>query len=146
MEIGINMKNNLILFGYGTLRTDIHSGNAVDQYKAKSLGFGYIKGELFQIRNKYGTWAGVKEVNNENKTYGEIFELPDEKLWDTIDYREQTEKYSNPPFYYRKLVDITLENGKKIEGFVYFAGDKQTDWLQFVKHGDWKKFLEENNK
>lgn len=126
------------LFGYGTLRTDIEpQHNAESKYGCKSLGFGTTKGQLYEIENSFGVWAGVKEIDSGDTVYGEVFEINDPKIFDKVDWREQVADN----FYYRKLVPIKMADGSIINAYIYFAHNQETKWLELVKHGDWKKHL-----
>jgi gamma-glutamylcyclotransferase (GGCT)/AIG2-like uncharacterized protein YtfP len=130
-----------LLFGYGTLRSDVgeHSYPV-----GKSLGFGRVTGQLWKIRNTYGEWAGVMEVEPgldrgiRGETYGEVFEIEEYQLPD-LDRREQAT--AKPPYYYRKLVDVRMVDGRVLRAFVYFAGPGRTTWVEKIPSGDWKDIL-----
>jgi gamma-glutamylcyclotransferase (GGCT)/AIG2-like uncharacterized protein YtfP len=129
----------MILFGYGTLRSDL--GQYSHPPGCPSLGFAVTPGELWYIQNNYGKWAGVKEVGKDSRSlvYGEIFEAPDD-MWASLDRREGAN--SKPPYYYRKVVEVTLPDRTKIEATIYFAGPERTTWLEQVSSGNWKDWLD----
>jgi gamma-glutamylcyclotransferase (GGCT)/AIG2-like uncharacterized protein YtfP len=125
----------LLLFGYGTLRTDLgkYSG---PQYGTKSIGFGRTKGELWQAKIRGGEWAGVKEILNDapDTVYGEVFEVYGKKVWESLDRRESVEN----DCYYRKLVKVQMDDGRAVDAFIYFAGLRKTIWQKKIESGDWK--------
>jgi gamma-glutamylcyclotransferase (GGCT)/AIG2-like uncharacterized protein YtfP len=113
------------IFGYGTMRSDTPDGSVPD---GKSIGFGHVDGQLWTIRNEYGTWAGVRE--GEGRVFGEIFEVGRTAL-KKLDYRERVHE----GHYVRKLVKAWVY-GRELDVYVYFAGDS-AELVEQVASGNW---------
>lgn len=112
------------VFGYGTMRSDLPGGSS----PGKSIGFGHIDGQLWTIRNEYGTWAGVRE--GEDRVFGEIFEVSRTAL-NKLDCRERVHE----GHYVRKLVKAWLY-GRELGVYAYFAGDS-AELVKRVESGNW---------
>lgn len=139
----LKRENKVLLFGYGTIRSDLGNYSA-PPVGGKSIGFGRTKGELWKIRNSFGVWAGVKESPETSQSvFGEVFEVSDQE-WPKLDRREQVN--ANPPCYLRKQIEATMQSGRIVLAFIYFTGPGQTEWIKNIVSGDWRDELQEKTK
>jgi gamma-glutamylcyclotransferase (GGCT)/AIG2-like uncharacterized protein YtfP len=116
-----------LVFGYGTMRSDCPHGSVPD---GRSLGFGWTQGELWRVKNKFGTWAGVR--SGLGRVYGEVFEV-NETVLARLDQRERISegfyaRATSPVFVAGCRIPLTAE--------VYFAG-RRSKPVERIKTGDW---------
>jgi gamma-glutamylcyclotransferase (GGCT)/AIG2-like uncharacterized protein YtfP len=130
-----------LLFGYGTLRSDLGSYSSPPVLMGKacySVGFGHVQGQLWRIQSSFGVWAGVLEAETRTEVYGEVFVIP-ENMWWSIDRREGLNL--TPPMYIRKSVAVTLLDGYSVGAEIYFINPDANQFLDFVESGDWRDGL-----
>jgi gamma-glutamylcyclotransferase (GGCT)/AIG2-like uncharacterized protein YtfP len=113
------------LFVYGTLMSASH--NPIARYlkeNAKLLGVGRWPGELFLIKHYPGA---IKSEKQNAWVYGEVFELRDPVVLDTLDrYEECTDEFSKPHEYIRQLETIFLDS-QPLSSWMYIYNHATND-------------------
>ncbi|EJP6473949.1 gamma-glutamylcyclotransferase [Clostridium botulinum] len=140
------------LFVYGSLREGFFNFDKYikDQIILRKLG--KIKGTLYHMPNK--GYPAVLKGNEE--VIGEIIEL---KNWnENIKSLDAMENYisdgNKNNEYNRELVEVEIieneDKGKKLKAFAYLYNMNDEDVFNknsiYISHGDWKKFMLEENK
>ena len=131
------------IFVYGSLRSDMFNYDKLLKGKVSKVLKGSITGDLYHLENK-----GYPAVIPGNDIImGELMELKDfEKSLVELDELERyTEDNNINCEYLRKVVEVTLECGKKENAYYYEYNPKANinsqDKLISVQGGDWKEFM-----
>lgn len=130
------MKDTVLVFVYGTLRTDLRKIH--DLWKGlptgKFISNGTIVGQLYKLSEAV---PGVK-LSGTGKVVGEVVQVtPDELVrFDRLE--------GHPNNYRREEVPVTLSDGTTLTAWVYgfpfkYGGDEAKN---LIKSGDWKKQYE----
>jgi len=129
------------LFVYGTLRKEFGLQLSKDIGEdIVYVGSAAIKGELYDI----GDYPAALPTQDENaKIAGEIYEVNHpRKVFKLLDeYEGYDRKHLESSEYYRRKEMLEMENGNKIQAWVYWynfpVGNKrriyQKDYLQYLK-------------
>ncbi|CEI73572.1 gamma-glutamylcyclotransferase family protein [Romboutsia hominis] len=136
------------VFIYGSLRSDMFNYDIYLDGKVTKNDKATIKGDLSHIENK--GYPAVTPGNGE--VIGELMEFKD--FDSTLKELDELEAYEvgkeNENEYNREIVDVKLEDGTTEKAYYYEynppAEYNKDDKLVPVKHGDWKVYMEENNK
>lgn len=125
------------LFVYGSLRKGYHNHHYLDG-KATYLGSYYIKGNLYEIKEKNYP-ALVKDDNV--YTVGELYDV-------LVDFKQMDEMENYNPNniekseYIRTIEDVYDENLQKVESaYIYLYNTKLKDTLgKQIENNDFKNF------
>ena len=130
---------NRFLFVYGTLRAGSrHHKHDELTKQAHFVGRGYAHGELFDL----GDYPGIvfSQKGCIHRTIGEVYELDPESMaecWDTFDEYEGCGIHDSQPHKYsRCLGAIHLEDGRKVEAWIY-ALNRLPEWATPIPGGDY---------
>jgi gamma-glutamylaminecyclotransferase len=113
------------VFVYGTLMSGF--GNNILLNGSKFIGNGVTKNK-YTMRSR-----GIPFVNEYNKTSnikGEVYEVSHRTLR-SLDALE-----GHPDWYYRKEIDIELEDGDDVKADIYFNEDKAS---KIVESGNYRE-------
>ncbi|WP_434296129.1 gamma-glutamylcyclotransferase family protein [Clostridium sporogenes] len=140
------------LFVYGSLRDGFFNFDKYIKDQVTSRKLGKIKGILYHMPNK--GYPAVLEGNEE--VIGEIIEL---KNWnENLEILDNMENYisegNKNNEYNRELVEVEIieseDKGKKVTAFAYLYNMNDKDVFNkhsiYIPHGDWQKFMIEENK
>ena len=127
------------LFVYGTLLKDLD--NDMSKFLSvhtRLVGKGCFHGQLFQV-----SWfpGAITSKNTSEKVYGSIFKVKDfETLFKVLDgYEGVGENQPKPNLYTRELVTAFLQDGSKLETWVYLY-NLPTEHLKQIVSGDFLTF------
>ncbi|NFV14000.1 gamma-glutamylcyclotransferase [Clostridium sporogenes] len=140
------------LFVYGSLREGFFNFDKYIKDQIISRRLGKIKGILYHMPNK-GYPAALK---GNGEVVGEVIEL---KNWnENIKSLDAMENYisdrNDNNEYNRELVEVEImeneDKGKKLKAFAYLYNMNDEDVFNknsiYISHGDWKKFMLQENK
>lgn len=125
------------LFVYGTLRRD--AGHAMAKLLAASsthVGLGWFQGRIYRV-----SWypCAIPSDAAADRVVGDVFALQPEasaEILETLDEYEGTKtEGGRPPYYRRERRRVTLEDGRKIEAWIYLF-NRPTDRLERIESGD----------
>lgn len=122
------------VFVYGTLMSGLQREDALSN--CPFLGFGYINGTLYNLKN----YPGLKEGND--KVYGELYEI----TLPTLEYLDQIEGYhATQPvnsLYIRKTITVSLnsKSGSCIAETYFY--NLPIDESNRIDSGDYRAFLD----
>jgi len=107
------------LFAYGTLKR-AHApkeiAHAVNRFRL--IGRGRVRGQIYDL-GEYPA-AILANTGKTGTIEGEVFEVPDAETLRALDaYEEFDSKRPAQSLFVRKRKLITLDNGKKVECWVY---------------------------
>ncbi|WP_034850096.1 gamma-glutamylcyclotransferase family protein [Clostridium hydrogeniformans] len=139
------------LFVYGSLRDGFFNFDKYLKDEIISRKLGKIKGTLYHMPNK-----GYPAVlNGDEEIIGEVIEV---KNWDkNLKALDDMEGYisegNKDNEYNRELLDIEIidnNKGEKVKAFSYLYNMNDKEEFEkhsvYIPHGDWKKFMLEENK
>ena len=118
-----------LLFVYGTLRRGALRGGQRNPFairleqEAGWLGEAKVRGRLYQVNPEYPGLAKAKSA--EEWVSGEVWELGDAELWQTLDDYEGAE-------YVRVLWTVTTADGRKRDAWVYVYASRITMAMAIV--------------
>ncbi|MED0948833.1 gamma-glutamylcyclotransferase [Bacillus mobilis] len=123
------------VFVYGTLRKE--QSNAHFMQGAICIADGaWMYGKLFDTNEGYPAMI----CSNEDKVYGEVYEVNDDVL-QKIDELEEYTGHAESDLYDRITKTIYLAD-REIRAFVYVAQDKEM-LKEFIVSGDWVEYQKE---
>ena len=134
-------RNKECIFVYGTLRKD--SKNKMYHILARHadfVGVGTFMGKLYKIGEYPGT---VPSDNPDDVVKGEVYALrdPNRVLKVLDDYEGCGQDDPSPTEFRRERVLISLENGEKINAWIYIY-NRPTDGLKVIPSGDYSQLHE----
>lgn len=133
-------RNKDYIFVYGTLRKD--SKNQMYYILARYadfIGEGRFMGKLYNI----GEYPGAVSSNDpDDVVRGEVYALRDPKqvLRVLDDYEGCGQDDPSPTEFRRERVLISLENGEKINAWIYIY-NRPTDGLKVIPSGDYSQLI-----
>jgi gamma-glutamylcyclotransferase (GGCT)/AIG2-like uncharacterized protein YtfP len=129
------------VFVYGTLLKG--QGNHGLLKNATFLGKGKVIGkwDMYHL----GGFPAIVRGNTINPVIGEAYKVSEEELA-RLDILEGYVEGRESNMYNRAMVDITLDNGEKIDGFVYYMKIKKegANWKK-VRTGDWATYMKDKD-
>lgn len=147
------MKNEepYYLFVYGTLRTGLNHP-VIREIKddVEWMGESFIKGKLFDIGNYPGAVKDIDVKNTEKKRRsikGEVYLVKyPKKVFRILDeYEGFQEQFAAGSEYYREQELITLQNGKKIQAWVYWY-NLPVEGKRRIRHADYLEYLKKKKR
>ena len=126
------------LFIYGTLSTQAVPDDVAEAVgKLKFVGRGFVYGKLYDL----GKYPGAKLARgSRSKIRGEVYRLPvNKQVIRSLDaYEEFIQSQPKKSLYLRKKAPVSLENGDRIEAWVYeYNGDVSRSPI--IRGGDYSK-------
>ncbi|WP_087971463.1 gamma-glutamylcyclotransferase [Oceanobacillus rekensis] len=122
------------IFVYGTLRF-----NEVNHMYLKGalclVKHAWIYGKLFDTKHGYP----VMKEHNEEKVYGELYEVTDTQLA-AIDRLEGFELVGSDNLYEKKKVTVYDDIGEITEALTYTTGRSLADSTDVIPYGDWRVY------
>lgn len=142
-EEEVNENGNYPFFVYGTLRWRMRN-NSILEGTYDSAERAITKGLLYHNGSFPYLYEGAGEV------HGEVY-YPKDKIYNRLLFRLDSlegfnRKGDRHNHYNRELVDVTLESGKTIKAWCYFANDKHRQritYLTLIKDGDYVRWHKE---
>ncbi|EJQ51755.1 branched-chain alpha-keto acid dehydrogenase [Bacillus wiedmannii] len=123
------------VFVYGTLRKE--QTNAHFMQGAICIADGaWTYGKLFDTNEGYPAMI----YSNEEKVYGEVYEVNDEILRKLDELEEYTGNAEND--LYDRIKQTVYAADREIEAYVYIAQDKKMI-LKVIDSGDWVEYQKE---
>lgn len=139
------------LFVYGSLRDGFFNFDKYIKDEVISRKLGKIKGTLYHMPNK-----GYPAVlSGDEDIIGEVIEVRnwDENLKALDDMEGYISEGNKDNEYNRELLDVEIidgNKGEKVKAFSYLYNMNDKDAFEkhsvYIPHGDWKKFMLEENK
>ncbi len=130
------------LFVYGTLRRNL--GKPTYNLLANGadfIGNGYLFGKLYEIDNYPGLKISQSGAKGRDKVFGEIYRLRNINIFNVLDdYEECSNKHPKPHEYVRTKTRAYLDNGKKLNVWVY-EYNYDTKNLEQIKSGNYVDYL-----
>jgi len=132
---------NELIFVYGTLRKELVS--PMDKLLTRHCEFfaeAFMQGILYDV----GGYPGVTQsVNPADKVYGELYKIQRAtKLWPRLDHYEQcSNAFLKPYEYVRKKRPVLLENGEKVQAWIYLFNWKAAGLFR-IHSGDYLRYLQ----
>lgn len=106
------------LFIYGTLIPELAPKEIAPAVrKLEYVGDGSVSGTLYDL----GDYPGIKlEPATRRRVRGRLFRVPsDEDLKKLDEFEEYNPRRPRSSLYTRKLVNVRLDNGKKVRAWIY---------------------------
>jgi gamma-glutamylcyclotransferase (GGCT)/AIG2-like uncharacterized protein YtfP len=113
--------NNRTIFVYGTLREACgHPMHELLAHHSLLMGEGSASGELYDL----GDYPGILlRTGSDRRTHGELYEInpvDEVELWIALDdYEGCGPGVSEPHLYSRRLIPVTLKDGRAFEAWTY---------------------------
>ncbi len=133
------------IFVYGTLMSGFRnhdkylSGHIIEKYQ------GIMKGKLYHLKDGFPAAS-----DGEGRITGEICLVRDiEKMLPVLDNLEDYNQPGREDLYKREIREVRDDKGNIILCYVYLWVRQRLSYLKnaglYINHGDWKKFLQDNN-
>ncbi|KOS27358.1 branched-chain alpha-keto acid dehydrogenase [Bacillus anthracis] len=120
------------IFVYGTLRKE--QSNAHFMQGAICIADeAWTYGKLFDTNEGYSAMT----YSNEEKVYGEVYEVNDDILHKLDELEEYTGNAETD--LYERITQIVFDGDREIEAYVYIAHDKNM-LKKVIISGDWLKY------
>lgn len=127
------------LFTYGTLMRGFRVvPEWPDRVRARFAGAGQIQARLFDL----GQYAAALPAESEQVvTRGEVFELTEpESAKALLDVYEGCQMlHPHQSLYLRKIVPVTMDDGRKLEAWVYFYNRPLDASARRIASGDFRQ-------
>ncbi|MEW6511742.1 MAG: gamma-glutamylcyclotransferase family protein [Bacteroidota bacterium] len=124
------------IFVYGTLRRGRPTLNGWQKkLGAEFVGHGSIRAGLYNV----GRYPGALPSRT-LRTYGEVFRLenPASALKQLDQYEEYDQRREAESLYIRRLVSVTLQNGKTVLAWVYYY-NKVVPASRLIRSGKYRQ-------
>jgi len=125
------------LFVYGTLRRGFPLHKHLRTGTVRFLGRAKILGRLFDLGNFPGALPSESPAN---EIEGELYELTSgaQQLKELDEVEEFFPQRPDESLFLRRLTDVELESGEKVEAWVYYLAEKPTN-ARPIPSGDYSE-------
>lgn len=134
---------------YGSLRLDMQNFHVNNRGGGQYIGTGKTEQnyDLFRYGGSYFPSVSLTHSENNKPVVVDVFEAPVSGLTGAYDGLE-----GYPHFYNRTQIPVILEDGHRVEAWIYHIDEKQPtpvvtgDWCEYVRPNYYQELADKNDK